>query len=113
MNYPDNFTGTNMDVRSSHESEMADWDLEKIVDLKKQLRDFFWHVKRGFPKLDTGIAQDCMQEVFDDLMHKEWHRLTEISGSVGWPSEIPPFETVSFETPVQVADKEYMSGSVA
>lgn len=105
MNYPDNFKGTNMDASPAIEQEHADEELQLIVDYKREL---FAYLVTPYSGLKAGAVamRPYMEEAFDEAFCKRWHELTAISGSIGWPTNIPPFETLSFETPQQIADKE-------
>lgn len=92
---------------TEYQIDRADDELERIIELKRDLSEFFIHVKRCFPDLNINEAKLFMQENFDELFHAEWNRQTEISSSIGWPNRIPPFETLSFVTPKQRLDREW------
>lgn len=75
--------------------EQADIALDKLLQIKHSLAFVFWQLdKANLNSEDLTIAKACMEETFDDLVHKEYARLTEISGSSEWPTYIPSCEEV-------------------
>jgi hypothetical protein len=98
--------------REQDEQDAADDVLQNIVVCKRELKYAFDVMVRRFPELRVAIASDMAlaEDAFDDRFFRKWSEAVE-KGSATWPTRIPAFEVLSFETPKQKADRDFAKRS--
>jgi hypothetical protein len=89
-------TGQNIpDAAEQRDMDLADDDIKTIVGLKKDLNAILHQIGH---LIDNGTLHithklvkecgECMHEQLDEMLTRDYNRLTEISASAFWPTSI-------------------------
>lgn len=81
---------------TENELSQADDDLAEIVFIKESLAAVFNRIALSISDGTFKCSKDalaeaalCADELVGELLCNDWHRLSEISGSLEWPVRIP------------------------
>lgn len=81
----------------SHEQmdcDLAEDELNRILTLKRDVIALFDGMRRITSAIEVDELEGTFEQEFDDVLHRDWYRLTRISSSVEFTQEIPSLESL-------------------